>query len=112
MATLPRELVLDIVKRAAGAIQTDPTKADDPAVVAQNLASACDAVGVSPEAFDATIADDPELELLKSAALHEAVAGGADPGPHAEISRESMSGIPGDLTKSRSEPEPAPRSHS
>ena len=99
---LPRESDLHIVKSAAGALRASRASAHDPQRVPRALAAACRAAGVAPEAFDAAVEAEPELEQLKSAAIHEAVAGSTDPGPNAEISRESMSGQPGDLTKSRS----------
>ena len=103
---VPRASVLAIVRSAADELRTTRARLEDPAAVSRALASACRAAAVSPHAFDAAVASDPELESLKSAALDEALAGSTDPGPHAEISRESMSGQPGDTTKSRSDPEP------
>ena len=103
---VPRESVLTIVKNAAAALRGSHAGAHDPQRVPRALAAACRAAGVATDAFDAAVEAEPEHEQLKSAALREAMAGSADPGPNAEISRESMSGQPGDLTKSRSEPEP------
>lgn len=103
---VPRESVLEIVKSAAGALSGSRVSAHDPQRVSRALAAACRAAGVAPDAFDAAVAAAPELEQLTSNALQEAMVGSTDPGPNAEISRESSSGQPGDLTKSRSEPEP------
>jgi hypothetical protein len=105
-ASLSRECVLEIVKSAADALRAARTSAEDTRAVSDALARACATLRVAPEAFDAAIGADPELETLKNEALREALAGGTDPGPYAEISRESMSGLPGDTTKSRTESEP------
>ena len=103
---VPRESVLRIVMSAAVELRASHASAHDPQRVPRALAAACRAAGVAPAAFDAAVEAEPDLEQLKSAALLEAVAGSTDPGPNAEISRESMSGQPGDLTKSRSKPQP------
>ncbi|MBX3225976.1 MAG: hypothetical protein KIT84_29630 [Labilithrix sp.] len=94
-----------MIRTAAEAIRHEPTRAEDPSVVAHELARASKLAGITPEAFDRAIDLDPELELLKITALIEAVAGSTDPGPHDAISRESPSGKPGDLTKEREHPE-------
>lgn len=98
--------VLEVVKSAANALRAARAKPDDPKVVPLALAAACVERGVSPQAFDDAITADPELERLKGEALREAVLGATDPGPYAEVSRESSSGLPGDTTKSRTKPEP------
>lgn len=108
-SSVSRATALAIIKSAAEALHDGRVHPDDAAAVPRALAHACDTSGVSPQAFDAAIAADPELEHLQNEALHEALAGDADPGPHAEISRESMSGKPGDTTKSRTHSEPDTR---
>jgi hypothetical protein len=105
-SSVSRAAVLEIVKSASNALRAARASPDDAAAVARALAEACAAAGVSAAAFDAAVAADADLEQLETAALREAVAGGADPGPYAEISRESMSGKPGDTTKSRTNSEP------
>jgi hypothetical protein len=102
----PRTSVIAIIKNAADALRSAGAKPEDPGVVAQALATACSTAGVTPAAFDRAVAADPELGHLKTSALDEALAGVTDPGPNAQISRESPSGQPGDLAKSRANPEP------
>lgn len=60
--------------------------------------------GLALEAYREALQADPLLADLERASLAQAIAGGPlpDPGPYDEISRESPSGQPGDLTKSRS----------
>jgi hypothetical protein len=64
--------------------------------------------GVALEAYREALQSDPTLAELERSAMTQAFSGGPapDPGPYDTISRESPSGQPGDLTKSRSEPEP------
>jgi hypothetical protein len=62
--------------------------------------------GLALEAYREALQADPTLAELERMSLTQAMAGGTDPGPYDSISRESPSGQPGDLTKSRSEPEP------
>lgn len=103
---LSRDVLLDVLKRAERGIGRGPTETIEPSVA---LARACDELGVDPDAFDTAIAGDLELELLKTNVLRQAIAGTTDPGPYAEISRESPAGQPGDIRKNRSEPEPPVR---
>jgi len=69
---LPRESVLHIVRSAAGALRTSRASAHDPQRVPRALAAACRAAGVAPEAFDAAVEAEPELEQLRSAAISRA----------------------------------------
>jgi|GEM_PF-5834381 len=101
-----RERVIEVVKRTAEALQASRTHADDTQAAADALRAACDSVGISPQDFDGAIASDTDLQMLKETAIREAVAGSTDPGPHGAVSRESMSGKPGDLTKSRTNQTP------
>lgn len=70
------------------------------------IASGCTAVGISPQDYSSAVEADPELEELQRRTFDEALTEAPDPGPYAAISRESMSGKPGDLSKSRTHPEP------
>lgn len=70
------------------------------------IRTTCDAEGISPQEYRAVVAADRELEHLQELAFREAMGGSTDPGPYAAISRESMSGQPGNTMKSRSRPEP------
>ena len=91
-----RAVVLEIVREAAAKLH-ETQEGDAAAAVA--LRDACVSAGVEPTAFDAAIAADPELELLEQNAIREALLGSTDPGPYGGISRESMTGQPGDTTK-------------
>ena len=64
--------------------------------------------GLALEAYRAALQADPTLAELERTSITQAMSGGPapDPGPYDSISRESPSGQPGNLTKSRSEPEP------
>jgi hypothetical protein len=93
--TVPRASVLEIIKTAAGALRAARTSPEDGPAITGALAEACGKNGVSPDAFDAALRADAELDRLKSDALREALTGRADPGPYAAISRESPSGQPG-----------------
>jgi hypothetical protein len=65
------------------------------------LGRALEKNGVSLDAYKAALKEDPGLADLENNALKQAVAEAPDPGPYDTISRESPSGQPGDLTKSR-----------
>jgi hypothetical protein len=93
-----RTRAIRIIRQAADALQAARTKPEDSTAVSRALARACSELGIEPAAFDALIAADPELELLKVNAIREAVAGSTDPGPHDAISREAATGQPGDTT--------------
>jgi hypothetical protein len=56
------------------------------------LAAACASAGVSRDAYFEALRSDPALMELHRAALSEATIGTPDPGPNAQISRESPSG--------------------
>lgn len=64
--------------------------------------------GLALEAYREALHADPTLAELERSSITQAMSGGPapDPGPYDTISRESPSGQPGDLTKSRSDPEP------
>lgn len=111
MATelVPRASILQIIKSAADALRAARASPEDGVAVSRALADACCSAGVSPEAFDAAIATDVDLYRLESDALGEALTERADPGPYGAISRESPGGRPGDTSKTRTNPEPAPR---
>lgn len=84
-----RTNVLEIVRAAAAKLrEAHGSDAEVPAAFRE----ACDSVGVSPFAFDTAITADAKLELLKHAAIREAISGSTDPGPYAATSRESPSG--------------------
>ena len=68
------------------------------------LVMACELCGISLEDYRNALSADPSLAELEKESKTEAVAGSTDPGPYDEISRESPSGQPGDLTKPRSTP--------
>lgn len=77
--------------------------------VVHAIASACDTAGIAPQRYAVALAEDPLLAKLEHDAIDDAIADAPDPGPYAAVSRESMSGRPGDTTKSRTHPEPPPR---
>jgi hypothetical protein len=104
-----REKALRALRKAADEVRSTGVAPDDGAEVRRALASACDSEGISPQEYDAIIQGDDELRELQQSALEEGITGGADPGPYAAISRESMSGKPGDLSKSRWNPDPPMR---
>lgn len=62
--------------------------------------------GVALEAYREALQADPALAELERTSMIQAMSGAPDPGPYDSISRESPSGQPGDLSKSRSDPEP------
>jgi hypothetical protein len=68
--------------------------ADDPAVLGMLLELACEKTGIVRLAYELALAEDTALLDLQRLALKEIVAEPADPGPYAEISRESPSGTP------------------
>ena len=90
-----RTAIISIIKGASDALRAAAARPDQPGVVAQALADACSTAGVAPSSFDEAVRADPELEQLKTTALDEALTGVTDPGPNAQISRESSSGQPG-----------------
>lgn len=55
-------------------------------------------LGVDPEDYARALAEDPDLALLESAALREAMGDPPDPGPYGCISREAPTGKPGDMS--------------
>src|SRR4051794_37249365 len=65
---------------------------DDDTAENEALAAACARAGVSPGAYRETLRSDTALMELHRAALSEATVGTPDPGPSAQISRESPSG--------------------
>jgi hypothetical protein len=85
-----RETVLDVCSH-------DPEMAlrlyaDDAAVLDELLELACSRTGVERAAYEAALLADALLFELQRLALRDIVAEPADPGPYAEISRESPAG--------------------
>lgn len=101
-----RRQVLGAIRDVADRLRDEHVQPDDARAVERVIRATCDAKGISPQEYRATIEADRELEHLQDLAFHEALAGSTDPGPNAAISRESMSGQPGNTMKSRSHPEP------
>ena len=64
----------------------------DDSVEGEAIAAACARAAVAPEDYLATLEADEILYQLHHAALTEAMAGTADPGPNDQISRESPTG--------------------
>jgi hypothetical protein len=52
----------------------------------------CARAGIEPEAYHLAVQSDPALLALYHCALEEALVGAVDPGPNAQISRESPTG--------------------
>jgi hypothetical protein len=67
---------------------------DDPLLLDALLDLACLSTGVPRVLYDAVLAADAELFELQRLALEEIVAEPPDPGPYAQISRESPAGTP------------------
>ena len=65
------------------------------------LRASCARFNVDIADYDRFIAANPEIAKLATEAFREGLSGGTDPGPYDAISRESPSGQPGDLTKTR-----------
>ncbi len=101
-----RETVLRVIRAATTTLREQAGRPGDPTERRRAIATACTREGISPQAYEALVTHDAELERLERAALGEAGAGVADPGPYDAISRESRSGREGDLTKSRWNPPP------
>lgn len=104
-----RERALSALRLAVDLMRERGTHPGDEEGVRWAIATACDSEGISPQDYDHVVRGDPDLEQLELAAFEVGVAGTADPGPYAAISRESMSGKPGDLSKSRTNPDPPKR---
>jgi hypothetical protein len=66
----------------------------DPDVLGELLERACEATGLARAAYEIAVRDDPSLRELQRFALDEIFISPADPGPYAEISRESPAGTP------------------
>lgn len=58
----------------------------------ETVSAVCARAGVSPDAYDRAVQSDPALLVLHHSALEEALVGPVDPGPNAQISRESPTG--------------------
>lgn len=97
--------VITTMRAAADQLREERARSDDDPAVEKAFATSCDTMGIPPREYRETVEADPELELLEHLAVREALAGSTDPGPYAEISRESMSGQPGNTLKSRTNPE-------
>lgn len=93
---LDRAKAIRIIRDAADMLKGAKIHPDDAPAIGYALADECGKLGIAPEAFDAFVMNNPELEQLKIAALREALAGTSDPGPHDAISREAATGQPGD----------------
>jgi hypothetical protein len=100
-----REKAITALHEAVDELRRGGAAPGDRDAVARAIAAACDSEGISPQEYAAIIAADPDLQELERAALDEGLEGAADPGPYGAISRESMSGKPGDLSKSRWNPD-------
>jgi hypothetical protein len=96
---IPRPMYADRAKVIQ--IIKDLTQGDSPPRGGGALDSALEKSGVSREAYKAALNADPELADLENKAHKQAAVEAPDPGPYDTISRESPSGQPGDLTKSR-----------
>ncbi|AKU95414.1 hypothetical protein AKJ09_02078 [Labilithrix luteola] len=97
--------VITAMRAAADQLRDERARSDDEPAVEKAFATSCDTMGIPPRDYRETVAADPDLELLEQLAVREALAGSTDPGPYAAISRESMSGQPGNTLKSRTHPE-------
>lgn len=93
------------MRAAADQLRDERARSDDEPALEKAFATSCDTMGILPREYRETVEADPELELLEHLAVREALAGSTDPGPYAAISRESMSGQPGNTLKSRTNPE-------
>ncbi len=87
-----RETILDVCTH-------DPEMAlrvcaDDPTTLDELLDLACSRSAVDRAAYEAALLADAALFELQRLALRDIVAEPADPGPYAEISRESPAGTP------------------
>jgi len=87
-----RETVLDVCSH-------DPEMAlrvlaDDAAALGELLDLACARTGVERGLYEAALLADALLLELQRLSLRDIVAEPADPGPYAEISRESPAGTP------------------
>ncbi|MFT3769342.1 MAG: hypothetical protein QM820_28220 [Minicystis sp.] len=67
---------------------------DDVEGLAELLSHACAEVGVPRADYEEALCEDPSLRELQKLALDEVLLEQSDPGPHAEISRESPAGTP------------------
>lgn len=88
-----------LAERSAGSVT--PEESDARAL--HVLEQACDRVGIAPSDYAEALRTDATLAKLEHDAVVQALAGPVDPGPNDAISRESPSGQPGDLTKTRSD---------
>ena len=68
--------------------------ADDAAALSELLELACSRTGVDRELYEAELHRDALLFDLQRLSLREIVAEPPDPGPYAQISRESPAGTP------------------
>ncbi len=105
---IERERVIAVIKDFSDGLLAEKngghvTPESSDARVRGVLRQACERVGVALEDYTRALADDPVLQKLEHDAVVQAVAGSVDPGPNDAISRESPSGQPGDLTKSRAQ---------
>jgi hypothetical protein len=87
-----RETVLDVCSH-------DPEMAlrvyaDDAAALGELLDLACSRTSVDRAAYEAALLADALLFEIQRLALREIIAEPPDPGPYAEISRESPAGTP------------------
>lgn len=73
-------------------------------VVREILERACRENGLSVDDYAAALRADPALAELEKESLVMGIAEPPDPGPYDAISRESPSGQPGNLEKSRTLP--------
>jgi hypothetical protein len=64
----------------------------DSALEDEAVTTVCARAGVSPDAYERAVQSDPALVELHHSALEEALIGPVDPGPNAQISRESPTG--------------------
>lgn len=75
----------------------------DAGAMTQMTRASCEQIGISLDSYRAALSRDPSLQQLEEKAIEEGLGGGADPGPHDAISRESPTAREGDLSKPRSE---------
>ncbi|NUQ77261.1 MAG: hypothetical protein HUU21_27310 [Polyangiaceae bacterium] len=97
----------DALAKPSGGDRSPPSSTRRRGMEEEALDRALKEHGLALEAYREALQADPMLADLERASITQAQAGEAapDPGPYDEISRESPSGQPGDLRKSRSNPE-------
>lgn len=100
------KVIRDFTDELARPVSARPpvVRADDPPTVLAALEAACKEHGISVQDYRAALHADPSLADLERQALSSTPVESPDPGPYDAISRESPSGQPGDLSKSRSVP--------